>query len=75
MGIVRILYDKTGSEKYKMAASKQDLDIIRLVDEIETKFQRLILHLRGPATQRDYWEYCTIKPEVENPRWRPPISN
>jgi len=41
-----------------------------LVCEIETKFKRLLQHLLGPAIQRKYFEYCTSKPEMENPKWR-----
>ena len=34
----RILCDQTGSEKFKMAATKPELLLSRLVDEIEAKF-------------------------------------
>jgi hypothetical protein len=51
MELVGILSDKTGSGKSKMAAAKPELHISQPLDEIETKFQRLNLHLRGQATQ------------------------
>ena len=63
MGIVRILSDQnrkwdvqygglqTGSKKSKMAVSKPEISISQLPDEIETKFQRLNLHFRGPAIE------------------------
>ena len=44
----------------------------RLVDEIETKFQRLHPCFRGPATQWKYYECCLTKPEVGNPTIKPP---
>ena len=44
----------------------EELLISLLVDEIETKSQRLNLHFRGQAIQGDYKEYCTTKLEVEN---------
>jgi len=49
---------------------KRETHISRLICEIETKFKRLLLHLLGPAIQRNYFEYCTAKTEVENPKWR-----
>ena len=49
----RICYNQTGSGKSKMAASKPEILLSRLVDEIETKSQRLNLHLRRHAIQRD----------------------
>src|SRR5664279_40176 len=59
------------SQKSKMAASKPDILISQLLDKIETKFQRLTLHFRGPATQWEWLEYCATKTEAENPIWRP----
>ena len=44
----------------------------QLVEEIGTKFQRLPLCLRGPATQWKYYECCLTKPEVGNPTIKPP---
>ena len=41
-----------------------------LLDTISTKFQRLYLFW-GPAIHWNFWEYCAIKPEVKNARWRP----
>ena len=38
-------------EKSKMAAAETELFISQLVDEIETKFQRLNLYFRGPAIE------------------------
>src|SRR5664279_2590706 len=61
----------TGSRKFTMAAAKPEIHISSLQDKIATKFQRITLHFRGPATKRGYWEYCKTKPEVENPRWWP----
>ena len=49
-----------------MAAYKPDILISQLLDKIETKFQRLTLHFRGPATQWDWLDNCATKPEVEN---------
>ena len=73
--ILGMLCDQTGSGKSKMTTpqevEKREMHIYRLVCEIETKFKRLIQHLLGPAIQRKYFEYCTTKPEMENPKWRP----
>ena len=71
-GLRRILCNQTGSGNYKMAASKPEVLISQLVDKIQTKSQRLNLHFRGPTVQWDWRQYCTTKPEVENPRWRTP---
>ena len=75
MRLKRIFYNQTGSGKSKMAASKPEILLSRLVDEIETKSQRLNLHFRGQAIQRKKGEHWKTKPEVENPRWRPPNRN
>jgi len=32
---------------------------------METKFQRINLHFRGPAIEWDFCEYCPTKPGVE----------
>ena len=41
-----------GSQKSNMAAAKPEVRISQLLDEIETTFQRLTPHFRGPAFQR-----------------------
>ena len=51
MAILRIVPDVTGSRFLKMAATMQEALISQLLDQIETPFQRLIHHFRGPATQ------------------------
>src|SRR5664279_4511844 len=71
MGLVRILREQTRSRKSNITASKPDILISQLLDKIETKFQMLTLHFRGPATQWDWLEYYATKPEVENSIWRP----
>ena len=54
-GLVKIWYNEleveTGSVKFKMAASEPESFISRLVDETETKSQRLNLHFRGQTLQ------------------------
>jgi len=45
MGLVQILSDQTGSGKCNMAASTPEILLSQLLDEIETKFRRLDLHL------------------------------
>ena len=53
MGLVQTLSDQTGCGKLNMAASKPEIRISQLPGEIETKFQRLNLHFRGPAVEWD----------------------
>ena len=48
-----LLSNKTGSGKSNMAASKPDILIYQLPDEIEAKFRRLDIHFRGQAFQRN----------------------
>ena len=54
-----------------MAAADVEIVISQLTDEIATKYRRLAPHFRGPAIEWKHLEYCTTKPEVENPIWRP----
>ena len=49
----RILCNQTGSGKSKMAASKPEVLISRLIDEIETRSQRPKLHFRNQAIEWD----------------------
>ena len=72
MGLRRILCNPTGSGKSKMAAYKPEVPISRLVDMISKKFKRVYLLSRLHVIQWDWREYFITKPEVENPRWRPP---
>jgi len=53
MGLTKMLYDQTESEKSNMAAFKPEEPISKLVDKIGTKVQRLYIYtfLRSPATQ------------------------
>jgi len=67
MAQMELLHDETGSGKLKMATSEMELVICQLLYEIETKFRRLDLHLRGPAFEWDKFKNCPTKPEVENP--------
>ena len=39
--LLTTLWDETGSHKYNMAAAKPEVHISQLLDEIETKLQRL----------------------------------
>ena len=57
-----------------MAATGVEIVISQFTDEIATKYRRLAPHFRGPAIEWKHLEYCTTKPEVENPRWRPSRS-
>ena len=43
----------------------------QLLGERETNFQRLP-HVLGVNNPMDWNEWCTIKPEMGNPLWRPP---
>jgi hypothetical protein len=54
-----------------MAAADVEIVISQFTDEIATKYRRLAPHFRGPAIEWKHLEYCTTKPEVENPIWRP----
>jgi len=45
--------NQTGSEKSNMAASKPEILISQLLDEIETKFPRSHLHFGDPAFEWD----------------------
>jgi len=44
MGLSKMLYEQTGSEKSNMAAIKSAVPISKLVDKIETKVQRLYVY-------------------------------
>jgi len=48
-----------------MAASKLEMHVSPLPDNIWTKFQRLHLCFRGPASHWDRREYYATKPEVD----------
>src|SRR5664279_887777 len=54
-----------------MAAAKPEVLVSQLLHEILTKFQRLPPHIRGSAFQWSCCEYCCMKPEARNLRWRP----
>ena len=56
---------ETGSVKSKMAAFEPEPLISPLVDEIETKSQRLNVHFRGQAIQRKKLGDCTT-----NRKWK-----
>jgi hypothetical protein len=47
------LLDQTGNAEFRKAASKPEQLMYGLIDEIETKSQRLNLHFRGHAIQWD----------------------
>ena len=51
MAPVALRSDRAGSDKCKMAAPKPEIPISLVPGEIETKFQRLNLHFRGPAIE------------------------
>jgi hypothetical protein len=55
---VRTLSDVTGSRNSKMAATKPEVLISRLVYYIATRFQRLPPYLRGPGTQSAQSGHC-----------------
>src|SRR5664279_4563837 len=57
MELLGISPDVTGSQKFNMAAAKPEVLISQLLDEIETKFQRLPPYFPGPVFQLNYWEY------------------
>jgi len=67
MGLTKMLYNQTGSEKSNMAAFKPEVPISKLVDKIGMKVQRLCIYFQGSATQWDYQKCCTTKLEVRNP--------
>ena len=69
---MQILPDQTGCGKFNMAASEPEIPTSQLPSGIETKFQRLNLHFRGPAFEWDWCKYCPTKPDVVNPIWQPP---
>jgi len=60
-----ILCDLTASGKSKVAASKLQMHVFPLADNISTKFQRLNLCYWGLTFRLDPWEYDATKPEVE----------
>jgi imidazoleglycerol phosphate synthase glutamine amidotransferase subunit HisH len=62
MGSVLKVSIYTGSGKSNMAAFKPKISISQLLDEIETKFQRLNLHFRVPQMQWDQYK----KPNNQN---------
>jgi len=52
-------------ENTNKAASKLQMHVSPLPDEISAKFQRLYLCFRDPAFHWNPWEYLATKPEVE----------
>jgi len=70
--LLTTLFVVHGSQKSKMADAKPEVLVSQLLHEILTKFQRLPPHNRGSAFQWSCCEYCRMKPEARNPRWRPP---
>ena len=70
--LLGILCYQTGSGKCKTAATKLQMHVSPLPDK---RYQRnsngFTPMFWGPAFQRDQCGYCTIKPEVNYPRWRP----
>jgi len=54
-----------------MTASKLEMHVSQLPDEISTTFQRLYICFRGPAIDWGPREYYATKPEVDKPIWRP----
>ena len=72
MELFPTLWDETGSQKSKMAAAKPEVLDSQLLGEVETKFQMLYPHCWGPASQGSCFQYCGMKPEARNKKWRPP---
>jgi len=66
MGLTKMLYDQTRSEKSNMATFKPEEPVFKLVEKIGTKVQRLCICFRSPATQWDSQKCCTTKPEVRD---------
>ena len=56
--------------KLKMAASKPEILITRLLYKIPAKFQRLPPCFHGPGIQQSYSQYSMMQSGVKNPRWR-----
>jgi len=52
--LLRIIFHRTGSGKFKMAAIILEVLISPLLDKIGTRFQRLNLCFWGPAMQQNY---------------------
>ena len=70
MRIVTFLYDLTGSgQKLKMVTFKQEIPIHRLVDQIETIFQRLCQCFGGPAVDWILWESNVVGLQ-QNREWK-----
>jgi len=55
---------KPEAEKSKMATSEFEMNASPLVDKISTKFQRLHLYFRGPASHWNTRKYYSTKQEV-----------
>ena len=66
LGLMKILWDRTGSGKFKMATSQLLLRVSALSEKISTEFQRLYLRFWGPAFHWNLWEWCATKPEAES---------
>jgi hypothetical protein len=72
MELSSTLRDQTGSQKSNMAAAKPEVLISQVLDKVDTKFQMLHPHFRGPASQWSCHQHCGVKPEVRNQIWRKP---
>src|SRR5664279_409744 len=59
MKLLRITSDVSRSGKSKMAAAKPEVIITQLVDQIETRYQRLSPCCRGHTTR---WHYVGLYP-------------
>ena len=54
-----------------MSAAKPEVLLSQLIGHVETKFQMIYPHFRGPALQWNCCLYDGMKPEVRNQKWRP----
>jgi len=66
--------DQPDVEKSRMMSSEFQMLTSLLPGKNSTKFQRVHLHLRGPASQWNSLKYYSSKPEVEKTEFKMPFS-
>ena len=58
--------------KRKMATAKPEVVISHVLQQIDTRFERLYLGFRGRPTRRSHRRHPSTLSDTRNARWRPP---
>ena len=72
MELWSVLWVQTGSQKSNMAAAKPEVLISHVLQQIDTRFQRLYSGFRGRPTRRTNCRYPPMLTDTGNARWRSP---